>query len=141
MRIGAPVGSYHVVLRHRNHLGVMTANPVQLGVVATTIDLRTSTTTTWGTQAQRAVGETRRMWSGEVVRDGLVVYTGANNDRDRILQVIGGTVPTNVVEGYTPSDVNMDGLVKYTGGHNDRDPILANIGGTVPTSSRLEQLP
>jgi hypothetical protein len=82
-----------------------------------------------------------RLWSGEVVRDGVVSYTGGNNDRDRILQVIGGTVPTNVVEGYLPSDVNLDGSVKYTGGANDRDPILTNIGATVPTGSRFEQLP
>ena len=133
------MGNYHVVLRHRNHLGVMTASPITLNTTATTVDFRS--TTTWGTAAQRINGSTARMWSGEVVRDGVVLYTGGNNDRDRVLQEIGGTVPTNVVEGYLPSDVNMDGLVKYTGGGNDRDPILANIGGTVPTSARAEQLP
>lgn len=141
MRIGVPAGSYHVVLRHRNHLGVMTASPIELGVTTTTIDLRTSITSTWGTDAQRASNGVMRLWSGEVVRDGVVSYTGGNNDRDRILQVIGGTVPTNVVEGYLPSDVNLDGSVKYTGGANDRDPILTNIGATVPTGSRFEQLP
>ena len=32
----------------------------------------------------------------DVDLDGVVKYTGANNDRDVILQNIGGTVPTNV---------------------------------------------
>jgi hypothetical protein len=34
--------------------------------------------------------------------DGVVKYTGANNDRDRILVSIGGTVPTNVVVEQLP---------------------------------------
>ena len=59
----------------------------------------------------------------------------------RSVQAIGGVLPTNVISGYLPGDVNLDGQVKYTGGSNDRDPILQNIGGTVPTNSRTEQLP
>ena len=73
--------------------------------------------------------------------DGVVKYTGSNNDRDPILVEIGGTVPTNTVAGYLASDVNMDGTVKYTGGQNDRDLILQNIGGTVPTATKAEQMP
>jgi len=54
---------------------------------------------------------------------------------------IGGTVPTNTVNGYFNEDVNMDGVVRYTGDPNDRDPILVNIGGSVPTNTRVQQLP
>lgn len=32
----------------------------------------------------------------DVTMDGTVKYTGAGNDRDVILENIGGTVPTNV---------------------------------------------
>ena len=64
-----------------------------------------------------------------------------NNDRDPILQAIGGTVPTNVVTGYSGADVNMDGDIRYTGAANDRDPILLNIGGVVPTATRPAQIP
>jgi hypothetical protein len=73
--------------------------------------------------------------------DDVLKYSGSNNDRDPILQAIGGTVPTATSTGYQLADVNMDGLVKYSGSLNDRDPILGNIGGSVPTNTRLEQLP
>ena len=81
------------------------------------------------------------MWAGDVNFDGELKYTGANNDRDPILQEIGGTVPTNTTAGYDGTDANMDGLNRYTGSGNDRDPILENIGGVIPTDSRQQQLP
>ena len=81
------------------------------------------------------------LWGGNTIGDGALLYTGQGNDRDPILQVIGGAVPTGTVVGYQATDVNMDGKVRYTGVDNDRDPILQNIGGSVPTNTREEQLP
>lgn len=136
-----PAGNYHVALRHRNHLGVMTAASVALSGTTTTVDLTSAATTTYGTDARKSIGAVRALWTGEVVRDGMVLYTGQNNDRDQLLVRVGGIVPTATTNGYFSEDLNMDGEVKYTGGSNDRDPILVNIGGTVPTASRAEQLP
>ncbi|MCB0770295.1 MAG: hypothetical protein KDC00_07815, partial [Flavobacteriales bacterium] len=96
---------------------------------------------THGTDAQRDVAGTRMLWAGDVNFDGTVKYTGANNDRDPILQTIGGSAATNTVDGYLQGDVNMDGTAKYTGAGNDRDIILQNIGGVVPTNTRVEQVP
>lgn len=141
LRFSVAEGSYHIAVRHRNHLGVMTASPVPLAATSTTVDFRTGTTGTWGTDARKTNGVNRLMWSGEAVRDGLILYTGASNDRDKILEAIGGVIPTNTAAGYLQSDINLDGLSKYTGMGNDRDPILANIGGVVPTNSRVQQLP
>jgi hypothetical protein len=73
--------------------------------------------------------------------DDEIKYVGQDNDRDPILQAIGGVVPTNTTTGYLPADVNMDGTVKYSGENNDRDPILQTIGGVVPTNTRVGQLP
>ena len=81
------------------------------------------------------------LWAGNVHRDQQAKYTGENNDRDPILNSIGGVIPTNTVNGYLSMDTNMDGVVKYTGGANDRDIILNNIGGVIPTMTRVEQLP
>jgi len=141
LRFSVAAGSYHVAVRHRNHLGVMTAAPVALAASPTTVDFRSGSTSTWGTDARKISGAHRLLWSGEAVRDGLVLYAGANNDRDKILEAIGGVIPTNTVTGYLQSDINLDGISKYTGVTNDRDPILANIGGVVPTNSRTQQLP
>ena len=141
LRITAAPGSYHLALLHRNHLPVMTQDPVLLGTGPNAFDLSTSGTALHVPDALTQRNGRHLLWSGDVSGDGTVMYTGADNDRDLVLQAIGGTVPTNTVSGYTPTDVNMDGTVRYTGADNDRDPILRNIGGTVPTNVRAQPLP
>ena len=136
-----PVGEYHVAVQHRNHLGVMTASPLRLNHVPGYLDLTDPTTLTWGTEAQCAINGTMALWCGDVWRDGRLVYTGPNNDRDPILSAIGGTVPSQTIGGYLPSDVDMDGTTKYSGAGNDRDRILFGIGGSTPTNVRTGQVP
>ncbi|MDX9751677.1 MAG: hypothetical protein RBT71_11395, partial [Flavobacteriales bacterium] len=138
---GAPPGNYHLVVRHRNHLGAMTAVPIALGSTAVAVDLASAATATYGSGARKAIGGVRALWAGDVSGNGQLRYTGAGNDRDPILSIVGGSVPTAVVGGYLNGDVNMDGSVRYTGPGNDRDPVLVNIGGAVPTASRTEQVP
>ncbi len=137
----APAGNYHVAVRHRNHLGVMTASPVALSAIPAALDLTNGSVATFGSNAQKVTGTMRLLWAGNTLLDGTLKYVGANNDRDPILVRIGGTVPTNTTSGYWPEDITLDGVVKYVGSGNDRDPILVNIGGTVPTNTRAEQLP
>ena len=134
-------GSYHVAVRHRNHLGIMTANPVALTGSTTTVNFTLAATATYGTSARKDVSGVQVMWSGNCTGDPQLLYTGLGNDRDPILTRIGGSVPTAIVTGYHREDVNMDGTVSYVGTANDRDPILVNIGGTIPTNNRLQQLP
>jgi hypothetical protein len=119
----------------------MSAAPLALTENPTALDFTSSATPTYGTGARANLNGTMVLWSGDVNRDKSVMYTGAMNDRDRILVEIGGSVPTNTTEGYKLEDVNMDGDVIYTGANNDRDPILVNIGGTAPTAVRSGQLP
>jgi len=134
-------GAYFLCIKHRNHLGVMTAAPVVIGPGLTAIDFTLPSTPCFGTEARKVDNGIALLWAGDVVRNGQLKYTGASNDRDPILQRIGGIVPTLVLPGYHQEDVNLDGLVKYTGNDNDRDIILQNIGGTVPTATRNGQTP
>jgi hypothetical protein len=119
----------------------MTASSVALGNTAVSVDLRSASTATYGTDARKTVGSVRALWAGNATVNNNLRYTGAANDRDPILQAIGGATPTASVPGYAVTDVNLDGTTKYTGSANDRDPILLNIGGSVPTTTRTEQLP
>ena len=138
----APPGDHYISIRHRNHLGAMTALPVALDLAGPLVDFSQPTTGTFGTAAQRILAGRTMLWPGDVTSNGTVKYAGAANDRDPILTTVGGTVPTAVVPNtYATSDVNMDGRVKYTGQGNDRDIILQVIGGTVPTNVRNEQIP
>lgn len=134
-------GDYHLAVRHRNHLGAMTAAPVALGSASNTVDLTLPATATYGTDARKLVGPVATLWTGDATFDGMVKYTGSYNDRDAVLLRIGGLVPTNTVNGYHPEDVNMDGVVKYTGTNNDRDAIFLSLGAVVPTTVRHAQLP
>ncbi len=136
-----PAGLYQVAVRHRNHLGCMTAVPVQLSGAMQMIDFTLPSTTTWGNEARRSVGAVRTLWSGNVTWDDQVKYTGGANDRDQILSLLGGAAPTTSLNGYHNADTNLDGTVRYTGTTNDRDLILVNVGGSVPTAVRFEQLP
>ena len=136
--------NYFVVVRQRNHLGVMTATPVSLTTTTTVVDFRTIGTATYGTGARKSVSGTypaHVLWSGDVTFDGLIQYTGTGNDRDVILNAIGGGTPTAIATGYLQADVNLSGQTKYAGSANDRDVILQNIGGVVPTNTRSQQLP
>ena len=141
IRFVASAGNYFVSVRHRNHLGCMIAAATSLNTTTTPIDFSNSATSTWGSSARKQIGSTMVLWAGQTTVDGVVKYTGTNNDRDPILLDIGGAIPTNTVNGYMGTDVNLDGVVKYTGIANDRDPILINIGGAIPTNTLIEQLP
>lgn len=123
----------------------MTASPLALGSATTTVDFRSATTSTYGTNARKQIGNTMALWAGTTLRDTpapvLIKYTGLNNDRDPILTRVGSTTPNNTATGYFLEDVNLDGMVKYAGSNNDRDPILVNVGSTTPNNVRQEQVP
>ena len=104
------------------------------------LDLSDPNTPVWGTNARRMGNGRARLWCGDVNDDGQIKYSGPSNDRDRILLLVGGSVPTNTVAGYHLEDVDLSGVVKYSGPGNDRDRVLGTILPIV-TSVRNEQLP
>jgi hypothetical protein len=134
-------GNFRIAVRHRNHLGVLTASSFALSANTTAVDLRSSATGTYGTNARRDRGAVRTMWAGNANGSAEVMYAGSGNDRDVVLSAIGGAVATAFVSGYMLEDCNLDGLVKYSGVESDRDVILNTIGGTVATATIEEQLP
>jgi len=142
--IAVASGAYHVAIRHRNHLGVMTLNPVALSNTPSTVDFTSVATSTYGTNARKSVAgafPAQALWAGDVTFNGQVKYTGGGNDRDPILTTVGSATPGNTVNGYSTRDVNLNGQVKYTGSSNDRDPILLNVGSATPNNIRSAQLP
>ena len=142
IRLNAPPGNYYVVVRHRNHLGAMTATPIAVSNDQTEVNFTSPSTATFGTAAQKNVSGVNVLWAGDVTGDHQLKYTGSGNDRDPILVAVGSTTPNNILTAqYSTRDVNLDGTVKYTGSQNDRDPILVNVGSTTPNNTRTEQVP
>lgn len=134
-------GDYRVAVRHRNHLGCMTASAITLGAAPSTVDFTSAGTATYGTDARKEMGGMLMLWAGNTTGDQVLRYTGSANDRDAVLQSVGGSTPTHTATGYLGADSNLDGTVKYTGSGNDREFILINVGNNTPTNVRQEQLP
>ncbi|RMG32045.1 MAG: hypothetical protein D6730_00425 [Bacteroidetes bacterium] len=121
LRFLAPDGAYFLVLRHRNHLAIMSAVPIEFRKGQTIdYDFRTGPSKTLNPNAQEEVSP--GIWAlhaGDIDQNGLLYYSGSiegsPNDRSLIL------IKSNYhpAPGYYPEDINMDGKVSYTGKDSD----------------------
>lgn len=132
LTINAEIGTYQVILRHRNHLSACSM-PLHYPFQFSALSMRHDTYL-MDTEADTRIpmGNTRALRQGNARLDAgsqRISYTGSNNDRDPILRRIGGSSPNATVNGYFNEDLNLDGVVKYTGANNDRDLILQALGG------------
>jgi len=132
---------YYLVIEHRNHLGVMSANPIALSGNETIIDFTDSTTATYGTNAQAILSNgALALWRCNANNDDIVRYIGADNDinsiKDAVLAHPDNTSLSNFYPytGYDDNDLNLDGIVRYLGPGNDtnvvKDIVLAHPGNT-----------
>ena len=138
----APAGDYFVAIRHRNHLGVMTAAPLALRSTPAVIDFTLAGTPTYGVEAQKPLGNGKMaLWGGDANGNRNVKYNGSANDRLAILAVVGLATPNNVLNIYARADLNLDGLVKNNGTNNDRNVILSAVGLATPNRIIVEQMP
>ncbi|MCC7469702.1 MAG: hypothetical protein IT284_01010 [Bacteroidetes bacterium] len=126
--------NYYVAVRHRNHLGIMTKDAVDIN---NSVDLTTAPL--YGVSPAKIVNGKNVLWPGDTNGNGQIKYSGSNNDRDLILTVVGSTTPENTVSIYNRADTNMDGIVKYTGDKNDRDVISTSL--QTSAGARVAQLP
>jgi sarcosine oxidase delta subunit len=138
--------SFFVAVRHRNHLATVTNGLVDYKpMVQPSIDFTSPSTIVLGTNGRRQLAPgILGMWSGNAslvnlsAGKGVINYNGSNNDRQAILNRLGGNA-LGTLNGYFGEDVNMDGVVKNNGSNNDRQAILSNLGGN-QLGSIIEQL-
>lgn len=130
---GVTAGSYYVALRHRNHLGLMSAAPLNLSATPTLLDFTQTTTPIYGAEVRRAQGSALLLPTGDVNHDNKLIADGPDNDRNSVLSAVLAS-PSNPgahtnfqLQGYFPSDLNMDGKTLYVGPDNDVNTLLANI--------------
>lgn len=131
-----PAGSYKISIRHRVHLGIMSASAYNLTSTPTAVDF--TSINVYGTNARNA---SNLLWGGNTNFDNVVKYSGTSNDRDIILNTVGPSTPSRSISGYLLTDLNMNGVTKYTGSRNDRDIILTNVGSATPNNIITQQLP
>ncbi|MBP7514114.1 MAG: hypothetical protein KA791_06175, partial [Flavobacteriales bacterium] len=137
-------GHYYVAIRHRNHLPVISRHPLPFVGPWINSDLRnTYQEQAFGEEPQGVTPTYHYLWPGNArITPGpqKIHYTGAQNDRDAILERLMGNVNATI-NGYFLEDLNLDGTVSYTGAQNDRDVIFQTIGGGIPNVVRLEHAP
>jgi hypothetical protein len=136
--------NYFVSIKHRNHIGIMTANKYALSLTANCIDLTTTSTPlftkpgkvgnpaplTGPTRIQNGV---RTLYAGNcnilnTLTSRFITYNAlTTSDRNELYVVTGGT---NTLNGYTVYDVDMNGFARFNGFDPDRNVILSNCGGS-----------
>ncbi len=96
-------GSYYTVIRHRNHLAVMSAVPVQLDTNSALYDFTSDVTRYYGSDAKSLAPGVWGMYAGDYSADGFVDVTDYSGPSNTMFQ-----------SGYLQSDLSMDGFVDVT---------------------------
>jgi hypothetical protein len=129
-------GNYFVAIKHRNHLGIMTANAIPLTIASPLYNFTLSATAAFKnpmvTNNPMALMIGRYcMWGGDVNGDAIVRYSGLSNDNTALLQGCLGGNPALVIPNiYSNCDLNMNGNVRYSGPSNDNTFLLQTILGS-----------
>ncbi|MFN3851964.1 MAG: beta strand repeat-containing protein, partial [Spirosomataceae bacterium] len=134
--------SYHVSVKHRNHLGAMTSTTIPMTATGTTVDFTSMTASQLYNSAaqydgyeQVDVSGKMALWAGNTNADNKVKYVGVGNDQVPVFNQV-MNYPSNTTQQYnydfvTPvylsGDVNMDSKVKYRGPNNDPTFIFFNV--------------
>lgn len=128
-------GLYYVMIRHRNHLSVMTEMPVTLsqGSLAA-VDFTLPVTKVYGGANARLInGGLALMWSGDTNNSNSAIANGPGSDNSVILGAV-LVAPENTkvnaafrLPGYYSTDLNMDGVTVYIGPGNDTNILVGNV--------------
>ncbi len=97
---GILTGNYYIVVRHRNHLAVMTANAITLNDNSSLYDFTTGLSKYFGGDSRNLGGGKFGLYSGDYSADSFIDaddFVGPDNE---LFQ-----------SGYRRSDLNMDGFI------------------------------
>jgi hypothetical protein len=95
-------GSYYIVLRHRNHLALMSSNPVSLNSSSVQYDFTTSQTKAYGSNPMKDLGSgVFGMYAGDGDGNGYINAV----DRNSFWRLQNGT------NGYLSADFDLNGSV------------------------------
>ncbi|WP_020657220.1 DUF6923 family protein [Rudanella lutea] len=144
---GLTGSQYYVSVKHRNHLGVMTAMALPLSSSGTVVDFSIMTSSqiydqpgavNYNGNEMVTVSGRQALWAGDANADGKVKYAGTASDLTTVLNEVitaqtGNSSPTynyDFAFGYFWGDVDLNGKVKYQGSVNDPTWIFSNVVAT-----------
>ncbi len=145
--------TYYVSIKHRNHMGAMTLDPVafhqgpvNLDFTSSDLQLYKLPTSGFGLPVEPMAtlsNGKRALWGGNVAFNRRVLFQGGINDPSLISNVVLGhgnntaSLTNFIANGYYNSDVNMDGVTIFQGAPNDVDIIFFNIMGN-PSNTNFQ---
>ena len=112
-------GNHYVIVKHRNHLGIMSSAPINLSATSTLYDFTTGQTKAYTIDSAPMIDLTNGKFgliAGDGNGDGLIDHS---ND------ILAQWYPNLGQNGYISSDFNLDGTVDFT---NDISKWLLNVG-------------
>nr|WP_165958145.1 FG-GAP-like repeat-containing protein [Segetibacter sp. 3557_3] len=137
-------GEYHVSIRHRNHLGIRSATPLDFTSGSAGYDFTTAADKCFQNQPYTSTVSMAGVWAmraGNANGNNNVKYNGPQNDQDRIQNIkLGGSLSLVQNRQYAPEDINLDGTIKTNGPANDQNFLLNAILTGLLSSIYTEQL-
>jgi hypothetical protein len=100
-----PAGSYYIAIWHRNHLGVMTAQPLRFDGSNLSIDFSDPLVQVYGAAPTRQISN-----GAALLLSGDADHNGQIQNTDNIMRWI----PEVGTQGYKAADFNLDGQVQNT---------------------------
>jgi len=80
---------YKVEINHRNHLGILTQNPISLSSTPALIDFTNNALTTFGSNARvQLTSGAWALWAGDANNNENVKFSGASNDSNIIKSLV-----------------------------------------------------
>jgi hypothetical protein len=125
---GIATGSYHVAIRHRNHLGLRTLTPIDFNCMNACYDFTTAGYKAFKSQPYTSPVQMGTVWvmrGGNANVNQNTRYSGPGNDQNQILNIkLGGDISKTIFDVYAPEDINMNGNIRWAGLANDQNLIL-----------------
>ena len=162
-----PYQPYYIAVKHRSHLGVMTATPINFNGLAATIDFTLATTPTFDfgitsnydytglAQNKNILPGYACLYAGDFDANGTIKFSNPGDDAN-ILTTDVLTYPGNALFvsnyndafGYLPGDYNMDSKAKLDNPNDDQSLLLSqiflypiNVGIVHNFGGMIEQIP
>jgi len=128
---GVPAGYYNVAIRHRNHLGIRSVQPVDFSSGNGVYDFTSANYTSYKNLDYTSTVQVGNVWcmrAGNAFANGVVRYTGPGNVQNQILNVaLNGSLSKIITNVYAAEDINMDGSIRWTGPGNDQNALLNGV--------------
>ena len=135
----ANTGQYYLVVKHRNHLSVMSVKNL-MSNICKVIDFTQISTPNFNldllntiNQPQVLVQQGKALWAGNALSDNDIIFQGTQNDVNIIYtQVVNAGTnffvsPSYKLKGYYTGDIDMNGEAILQGTGNDVEFIYQNV--------------